>query len=214
MSDLHLGTAQFRPDETLAELEKHDGVDFILLLGDVFDSAHPKLRSEDWLVIKYLIKRAKEGVDVIVVTGNHDRTFLSYLHEFTGMPVYDEVVIATPSKKYFFVHGDEYDAMMKLPRWVDLISLLYRMLQTIDVTEQRLTRWLKRCSKTWQRVGGSVARQAARACVNRGADVAVCGHTHQYQHSGGYINIGCQTEAVGERYYLRIWPDRHEVISY
>ena len=77
-------------------------------------------------------------------------------------------------------------------------SNLEEELQKIDGERQRLSRWIKRTSKSWLRVADTVGRDALDYARSTSADVVFCGHTHIPGHTERngvrYINSGCWTD--------------------
>jgi exonuclease SbcD len=55
----------------IAGIAHREGVDLIVVAGDLFDSSTPAPESEE-IVYRSLLALAKTGADVAVIAGNHD----------------------------------------------------------------------------------------------------------------------------------------------
>ena len=104
ISDLHLGKRVHQISmiedqkyilDKIVELAAREEVDGIFIAGDVYDKVYPSAEAVA-LFDSFLVKLAKEGIKVFVISGNHDSperiAFLGQLTQKAGVylsPVYD-----------------------------------------------------------------------------------------------------------------------------
>jgi len=127
LSDIHLGTRACRADGLLAFLKSYDA-DYIFLLGDIVDfwamSRGIHWPSAHSTVVQKILKRARHGVKVFLIPGNHDEVLREHIGDFEHAIAHrvkqlalDGVIcghIHTPAIKR--IHGITY---MNCGDWVD-----------------------------------------------------------------------------------------------
>jgi UDP-2,3-diacylglucosamine pyrophosphatase LpxH len=200
MSDIHLGSEVSRSKDALKLLKSYS-FSRLVLNGDVFEDLNFKrLRKEDWKFLSYIRKLSnpKRGVEVVWVAGNHDG-IAQILTHLLGIPVFDEYRWEYDGEKYLAIHGHQFDRFLAQNVVVsEAATIFYKFFQRIDSDEQRVSRWLKRRSKTWLRVSQKIATEALTYARRTGADIVFCGHTHQIMESADngvrYFNSGCWTD--------------------
>ena len=123
LSDIHLGTRACQAGHLLDFLGEHS-CDNLFLVGDIIDFWAMQ-RSVYWsaaqnTVVQKILKRARHGVQVVFVPGNHDEI----AREHTGVSFGDirvareHVHTAADGRRYLLVHGDEFDQITKYHRWI------------------------------------------------------------------------------------------------
>lgn len=200
ISDIHLGSDVSRSRDALRLLRSYS-FRRLILNGDVFEDLNFKrLRKDDWKFLSYIRKcsNPKRGVEVVWVAGNHDG-IAEILTHLLGIKVYDEYQWETDGERYLAIHGHQFDRFLSNNVVVsELATIFYKFFQKIDTDNQRVSRWLKRRSKTWLRVSDAVASAAIDYARERRATYVFCGHTHQAmerQTEGiHYFNSGCWTD--------------------
>ena len=194
ISDVHLGTFGCRAVELLHYLKQIEPKTLILN-GDIIDiwqfskNYFPKSHMK---VIRYILKMAMNGTQVIYITGNHDEL----LRKFVGMH-FGNIVIANQfsceldGKKTLFFHGDVFDVSIQHAKWLaklggkgyDLLILINTFVNY--VSEKFGGKRISLSKKIKQGVKQAVSfinnfEQAAVAYANKEeAKVVVCGHIHQ-----------------------------------
>jgi UDP-2,3-diacylglucosamine pyrophosphatase LpxH len=202
LSDLHLGSEVCRARE-LVKLIK--GIQFrrLIILGDAFDDTRfHRLRRSHFKVLSLINKLSapKRGIEVVWVEGNHDSEFLRVVGAMLGVRVYPEYAFTVGGRRYLAIHGHQFDQYMSRHPVVSAIAgRFYTAIQRRDSRTQAVSRYLKRRSKSWLKVSDEIAEKATRHARRRGADVVLCGHTHQPLHRRSlngveYLNTGCWTD--------------------
>lgn len=196
ISDLHLGTPDCHAADLLRCLNRFQART-IFLLGDVLDLTSLRRRAcwpaEHGDVLALLCARARSGVRVVYVPGNHDTELRGLVGLLDGAIELRREALHTTAAglRLLLVHGDQFESGVACPRglaWLGAVAY--------DST-LTLTRWLNRARRLFGRrewalvaalkrrlpvVVRYVARfeaaavEAARAC---GAHGVVCGHIHE-----------------------------------
>lgn len=200
ISDIHLGSDVSRPAELLRMLKSYR-FSRLILNGDVFDDLNFKrLRKEDWRFLSYIRKLSnpKRGCEVIWVAGNHDG-FAEPLSHLLGVTVHDEYIWEMDGRRYLATHGHQFDTFLTERVIItNIASYLYLLLQRMDTEKQRVSRWIKRSSKSWLKVSEKIALDAMNYGERRSVDYVFCGHTHiamEAERTGvRYCNSGCWTD--------------------
>ena len=200
ISDIHLGSDVSRSREALKMLKSYS-FKRLILNGDVFEDLNFKrLRKDDWKLLSYIRKLSnpKRGVEVVWVAGNHDG-IAQILTHLLGIPVFDEYIWESGGETYLAIHGHQFDTFLNERVIISTLACnFYKLFQRIDGNEQRISRWMKRRSKTWLRVSEKIAREAMEYGRSKGAGYVFCGHTHlAIEQTDGiikYFNSGCWTD--------------------
>lgn len=215
VSDVHLGTAACQADALLDFLRSYRA-DTIYLVGDIVEGW--SLCRADWprshrSVLTELLARAKAGVRVVYLPGNHDE----YLRNFVGLSVGGIEVTESAvhecagGRRYLVLHGDQFDSVVRRIRWLAYAGdIAYRTLIVLN----------RRLDPLWRRVGppresfSAWAKFRVKLLVNsishsekllveavrqHGADGAICGHTHHADSRDmlgiHYVNTGDWVES-------------------
>lgn len=218
LSDVHLGSDLSRPDALLATLKKY-AFKRLILLGDVLDDVNfSRLPTSHWNLLAYLrtLCEPERDVEVVWVEGNHDRLLSRVTRNFLGLPIRKRYQWTSGGKTFLAMHGHQFDTFVaRHPYITEAACRLYLTLQRIDSHHHRLSRFVKRTSKTWLHMSDLVAEGAATYAARRGVDGIFCGHTHRpLSRIFGrimYHNTGCWTEKPASFITLTGGkPDLHE----
>jgi UDP-2,3-diacylglucosamine pyrophosphatase LpxH len=201
VSDVHLGTDLSRPAALLATLQRYT-FRRLILLGDILDDLNfSRLPRRHWDLLTYLrtLCAPERRVEVVWVAGNHDHLLSRLTHNFLGLPVRKRYEWRHEGKTYLAMHGHQFDSFIERhPLITASAGSLYCTLQRWETEHHRLSRFLKRTSKTWLQVSELIAQQAAAYAARHGADGIFCGHTHsplsRVFGEVTYHNTGCWTE--------------------
>jgi len=196
ISDVHLGTRACQADRLLEFLREHPS-DYLYLVGDIVDF-WAMSRSILWsgaqnTVVQKVLRRARQGCQVLFIPGNHDEALREYVGiAFGDIRVEAEWVHeAADGRRYWLVHGDEFDQVTRHHRWVAVLGdIAYNTLV-------RLNHWLSRLRRVLRRPGywslAGYAKQKVKRAVNfifdfessiahatrrKGLDGVICGHIH------------------------------------
>lgn len=198
ISDVHLGS---KGCDATALLDFLQGTkaDTWYLVGDIIDGWRMASSKSYWPqehtdVIRKVLSKAKNGNDVIYVTGNHDE-FLRQYTQFDltmgNLQIVDEAIHETADGRQLLVcHGDKYDTIVKYHKWVAFLG---------DVGYNFLL-WMNRYVNSFRRVFGlkywslsqvikhrvkqavsyitEFEEAVARECAIRDLDGGVFGHIH------------------------------------
>ena len=196
LSDVHLGTRACQAERLLDFLREHES-DYLYLLGDIVDFWAMK-RSVQWApshntVVQKVLRRARHGCQVIFIPGNHDEALREHAGiAFGDIRVESEWIHQTADgRRYWLVHGDEYDQVTRHHRWVALLGdVAYNALVRVNLLLSRVRRLLRRpgywslAGYAKQKVKKAVSfifdfeDAVAHAAAQRGVDRVVCGHIH------------------------------------
>ena len=127
ISDVHLGTRAAQA-ELLLDFLRHNEADTIYLVGDIVDGWRLK---SGWYwpqahndVAQKLLRKARKGVRIVYVPGNHDEFARDYVgHTFGGIEVVDRIVHETADgRKFLVIHGDQFDVVVRHARWIAFLG--------------------------------------------------------------------------------------------
>ena len=211
LSDIHLGTRACQAERLLAFLRVYDA-EYVYLLGDIIDFWSlgrgiywPSLHNT---FVQKMLKRARHEVKVVLVPGNHDEALREYVgSDFGDIRVVREAIhTAADGRRYFLMHGDEFDQITRYHRWVALLGdIAYGLLLRLN----GLLSWVRRklhLSGYWSLAGYAKRKvkgaldfvygfeeSVAHHVRQMGLDGVVCGHIHSaaIKNIGGITYINC-----------------------
>lgn len=196
LSDLHLGT----PDCHAADLLQYLGgieADNIFLVGDVLDltslrrrACWPAQHSE---VLALLCARARSGVRVVYLPGNHDAAMRDLVGLLGGaIELHREHMhLSAAGLRLLLVHGDRFEAGVSCSRalaWIGSIAYdatltltrwLNRLRRSLGRSEWALVTAVKRRLPVALRYMREFETAAIDAARQAGADGVICGHIHE-----------------------------------
>ncbi|RME18334.1 MAG: UDP-2,3-diacylglucosamine diphosphatase [Alphaproteobacteria bacterium] len=196
LSDLHLGARASRPGRVLDFLRAFEA-ETIYLVGDVLDLWHGgrvfwNARAE--AVMDELAARARAGVRVVYLAGNHD----AILREPgaarlpTGFELREAVIhAAADGRRYLVVHGDQADfRLLRSHALTRVGSRAEAALRNLDamVARRRLPRVAGQRSHAERLIAAfnslvvmadRFERKLTGLAAFAGADGVICGHSHK-----------------------------------
>jgi UDP-2,3-diacylglucosamine pyrophosphatase LpxH len=211
LSDVHLGTRACQAERLLDFLGEHS-CDNLFLVGDIIDF-WAMGRSVHWsaaqnTVVQKILKRARHGVNVVFVPGNHDEIAREHVGISIGdiQVVREHVHTAADGKRYLLVHGDEFDQITKYHRWIAVLGdRAYGYLVNLNRLLSRIRRAIG-ISGHWS-LSGYVKTKVKRAVTfifdyeeavmhharDRYVDGVICGHIHAavIREVGGLVYMNC-----------------------
>lgn len=195
LSDLHLGTYGCRAEELLDYL-RSVAPRTIILNGDIIDIwAFKKsyFPASHMKVLKRLMKLASK-VPVYYITGNHDDALRRYSPAQLGnLYLCDRLELSLGGERYWFFHGDIFDASTTHARWLaklggfgyDLLirtnNAVNRLLVLFGRPRMSFSARIKKSVKRAVSYIGDFERTAADIAIHEGFRYGVCGHIHQPQ---------------------------------
>ncbi len=235
ISDIHLGHRGSRANELLAYLAEVDARN-IFVIGDLVDFwalgrsvCWPEAHQD---VLRVLVDRARSGVRVVYVPGNHDEA----AREFAGTSICgievrrQHVHVTADGRRMLLLHGDEFDAAVRCGRWrvalgsavysiaLRINHLIYLSRRALGMREWSLTAWLKRRVVDARAYIALFEEAAAGAARRDGCDAVVCGHIHHaamreidgilYCNDGDWVE-SCTSlvETLSGRIHLVRWAE-------
>lgn len=230
LSDLHLGTYGCRAKE-LTHYLRGIKPGMVILNGDIIDIWQFKksyFPPSHMKVLKRLLKLAAK-VPVYYITGNHDEALRRYSPaELGNLRLVDRLELTVDGERYWFFHGDIFDATMGHAKWLAKLGghsydLLIRLNTVVNWTLVRFGRprmsFSKRIKNSVKRAVayiGDFEETAAEIAIREGFDHVVCGHIHQprmrrvttakgsvrYMNSGDWIEHMSALEFVNGQWSL------------
>lgn len=195
LSDIHLGTYGCRAEELLEYL-RSVSPRMVILNGDIVDIwAFKKsfFPASHMKVLKRLLKLASK-VPVYYITGNHDDALRRYSPADLGnLRLCDRLNITLAGERYWFFHGDIFDASTTHARWLaklggfgyDLLirlnNVVNRALVLMGRPRMSFSARIKKSVKRAVAYIGDFEETAANVAMHDGFQYVVCGHIHQPQ---------------------------------
>lgn len=216
ISDIHLGSEGSQADIVNSFLKYHS-CDNLFLVGDIIDGW--KLRKRIFwpqshsLVIRQIINKQRHDSKVIYLIGNHDEFLRDWLDvsidiesiEIKDMHEYN----AINGKRYLIVHGDLFDGVHKVAKWLSYLgdnaySLLIKVNHVYNKIRHMfgfgywsLSAYLKSNVKGAVNFIFDFEKTLADYCKSQGYDGVICGHIHtavikqinevEYMNSGDWV---------------------------
>jgi len=195
ISDIHLGTRGCKA-EYLLDFLKHNESDHLYLVGDIVDGW--RLR-KTWYwpqshndVVQKILRRARKGVQVYYIPGNHDEAARDYAGlQFGGVHVVEEMIHVTADGRQLLVtHGDRFDVVVKYARWLAFVgdnayvvllqvnTLFNWVRRKLGFPYWSLSAFLKHKTKTAVEFIGNYEAALGDEARRRKVDGVVCGHIH------------------------------------
>jgi UDP-2,3-diacylglucosamine pyrophosphatase LpxH len=211
LSDIHLGTRACQAERLLEFLREYES-EQLFLLGDIVDFWAMK-RGVFWstrhnTVVQKILKRARQGTDVVFIPGNHDEALREHVGISFGQIrlVREHIHTAADGKRYLLTHGDDFDQVTKYHRWA---AVLGDHAYALAVRLNALLSWIRRrlgIAGYWslagyakRKVKGAVSfifefeESVVRYVKELGVDGVICGHIHAaaIKEIGGITYINC-----------------------
>lgn len=195
ISDVHLGTRGCKA-EYLLDFLKHNESDHLYLVGDIVDGWRlrktwywPQAHND---VVQKILRRARKGVQVYYIPGNHDEAARDYAGlQFGGVQVVEEMIhVTADGRRLLVTHGDRFDVVVKYARWLAFIGdnayVVLLQANTLFNWARRklgfpywsLSAFLKHKTKTAVEFIGNYETALGDEARRRKVDGVVCGHIH------------------------------------
>ncbi|WP_448207618.1 UDP-2,3-diacylglucosamine diphosphatase [Azospirillum sp. sgz302134] len=195
ISDVHLGTRGCKA-EFLLDFLRHNESEHLYLVGDIVDGWRLK---KTWYwpqahndVVQKILRRARKGVQVHYIPGNHDEAARDYIGlQFGGVNVVDEHIHVTADGRRFLVtHGDRFDVVVKYAKWLAFVgdnayvallhanTLFNWVRRKLGFDYWSLSAFLKHKAKTAVDFIGSYETALGDEARRRRVDGIICGHIH------------------------------------
>lgn len=212
LSDIHLGTRACQAGRLLAFLREHEA-EQIYLVGDIVDfwsMQHGVTWSPDQnTFVQKILKRARHGVDVVLVPGNHDELLREHVGlSFGNIRLESETVHnGADGRRYLVLHGDVFDDATRYSRLLKALgdhgyTFMMWLQGLVCGLRQRLgfARHWSLAAYVKQHIGSAVRfiaefeSLAIEHAAERGFDGIICGHIHaaacRLDEGVRYLNCG------------------------
>lgn len=217
LSDLHLGTSSCHAESAMELLNSIDCRQ-LYLVGDILDLWVIKRRSlglpEPHLqVIKKILSLARDGTEVIYITGNHDEGFRHVLKAYpfdyglTNIKLCNRHdYVSRCGARYLVIHGDQFDKDVHCHPWLSWLG------DSIYSALLRINHWWNKArthkGHGYWSLASAVKSRSARAlnyindyeltasefAKRKGYDGIICGHIHvpadKQLNDTHYLNTG------------------------
>lgn len=194
LSDVHLGTRGCKAEFLLDFLRAHEP-ETLYLVGDIVDGWSLRRAwywpSEHEAVVQEILRKARSGVRVVYVPGNHDEALRGYVGRWAEIEIVREAVHETADgRRLLVIHGDEHDAIVRHARWLAVVGdcgyqaavaanhWLNHARRLAGKPYWSLAGYLKRNVKHALRFLDDFERDMALRARERGFDGVVAGHVH------------------------------------
>ena len=212
LSDIHLGTRACQAQRLLDFLKEYDS-EHLFLVGDIVDFWAMGQRGVYWSAamntfVQKVLKRARHGVQVSLIPGNHDELLREHVDASFGdiRVLREHVHTSADGKRYVLLHGDEFDVVTRYHKWLAVLGdHTYAFLVRANVALS----WVRRTlgvSGYWSLAG--YAKRKVKSAVSfiydfeenvvrdvksRGYDGVICGHIHAatIRQIDGVVYINC-----------------------
>jgi UDP-2,3-diacylglucosamine pyrophosphatase LpxH len=195
VSDMHLGTRGCQA-ALILDFLRHNDADTIYLVGDIIDGWRfrktrywPQAHND---VIQKLLRKVRQGARMIFVPGNHDEFARDFIGQsFGGIEIVRNFVhVAADRKRYFVLHGDEFDVVVRNSKWLAhfgdwaydtalFINTHFNVVRRfLGFGYWSFSAWAKQKCKNAVNFIGSFEHELAAEAKRQGADGVICGHIH------------------------------------
>jgi UDP-2,3-diacylglucosamine pyrophosphatase LpxH len=211
VSDVHLGTRNCQAERLLEFLRGYESA-YLYLVGDIVDFWAMK-RGIHWsaaqnTVVQKILERARHGVRVTYVPGNHDESLREHLGSVFGGIRLERAPVhhAHDGRRLLLEHGDDFDQVTRYHRWVGALgdhgyALLMSLNASLSAARRRLglaghwslSSYVKANLDSARAYIAEYEQAVARHAAQHGFDGVVCGHIHApaYKTLEGIAYLNC-----------------------
>lgn len=196
ISDVHLGFRGCRADHLLNFLQSVD-CEYLYLVGDIIDIWEMRKRiywpQSHNNVVRTILGKAKHGVNVIYVPGNHDELLRDF-HDMTfgNVQILEEAIHTNADGRRLLVtHGDKFDSVVRCSRAMAMLGtrlydwllranyIVHGVRRKLDLPYWSLAGFLKHKVKNAVQFISNFEAAVAYETARLGVDGVVCGHIHR-----------------------------------
>lgn len=196
ISDVHLGFRGCRADHLLNFLHSVD-CEYLYLVGDIIDIWEMRKRifwpQSHNNVVRTILGKAKHGVNVIYVPGNHDELLRDF-HDMTfgNVQILEEAIHTNADGRRLLVtHGDKFDSVVRCSRAMAILGtrlydyllranyVVHGIRRRFNLPYWSLAGFLKHKVKNAVQFISNFEAAVAYETARLGVDGVVCGHIHR-----------------------------------
>jgi UDP-2,3-diacylglucosamine pyrophosphatase LpxH len=215
ISDIHLGTRTSNAPAVLRFLREYD-CDKLYVVGDLIDIWQLR-RGRYWPqqhndVIQKILRKARKGVPVIYIPGNHDEFVSTFAGAYGNISIQKHAVHKTADgRKLLVIHGHELDTVVQNVKWLAYVGdagyqFLLSLNPAINFFRRRfglgywsLSAYAKKRVKDAVSFIGKFEEAIVKYAQKFQVDAVLCGHIHSaaIRAFGGvtYYNCGDWVES-------------------
>lgn len=219
ISDIHLGTRDCQAT-ALVDFLKHNRAHKLYLVGDILDAWKIKQNKWAWKkdhtdVVVNILRHAKQGTEVIYITGNHDEFIRPFIEGTLGFGLVKMMNhtehLGADGKRYLVIHGDMFDGIADIAPYIatlgdkayDFLLLVNGYFnwfrRKLGFGYWSLSKYLKIKVKDAVNFICKFESNLSEYAKKRGFDGVICGHIHhaEIKHINGikYMNDGDWVES-------------------
>jgi UDP-2,3-diacylglucosamine pyrophosphatase LpxH len=196
LSDIHLGSRGCQADALLDFLKQTES-EQLFLVGDIIDLWALK-RKSFWptthnTVIQKILKKARQGTNVIYIPGNHDEPLREYIGMHFGQieMCLDYTYTLKSGHEIYCLHGDKYDVITRYHKWIAVLGDVgYTILLRINGIQNKirkllgmkhwsLSAFIKHHVKEAVSFISDYEENVVHEAKKLGVDGVLCGHIHK-----------------------------------
>lgn len=210
VSDVHLGIKASRPESLLHTLQSWR-FERLILLGDILhDHNVRRFCEKSWELLAFIAALSHDRrKEVIWLYGNHDRHLAPLIAKLTGIQARESFQWSADNQRFIATHGDRFDHFLwrneKFARWV---THFYTSCQNIFSSDGHWPTKLAKLHVGLSGLSDKIADGAAEFADRLGADVIVCGHTHEPLHRTYPRVTGAEGERLVRYYNTGSWVQK------
>jgi UDP-2,3-diacylglucosamine pyrophosphatase LpxH len=194
ISDVHLGTRTSNAAALLQFLRDYE-CEQLYVVGDLIDIWQLR-RNRYWPqqhndVIQKILRKARKGVPVIFIPGNHDEFLNSFGGSYGNISIQEHAIhILADGRRMLVIHGHELDTVVQNTKWLAYLGdvgyqFLLSLNPAINFCRRRfglgywsLSAYAKKRVKDAVNFIGEFEKAIVRYAEKFSVDAVLCGHIH------------------------------------
>ena len=215
ISDVHLGKRTSNADALLQFLRDYE-CEKLYVVGDLIDIWSLR-RGHFWPqahndVIQKILRKARKGVPVIYIPGNHDEFVSTFAGSYGNISIQERAIhVTADGRRVLIIHGHELDTVVQNAKWLAYLGdlgyeFLLSLNPAINFFRRRfglgywsLSAYAKKRVKDAVNFIGEFEKAIVRYAEKFRVDAVLCGHIHNaaiHQLTGAtYYNCGDWVES-------------------
>ena len=215
ISDVHLGKRTSNVEALLNFLRDYE-CEKLYVVGDLIDiwslrrgGCWPQTHND---VIQKILRKARKGVPVIYIPGNHDEFVSTFAGAYGNISIQDRAIhVTADGRRILIIHGHELDTVVQNAKWLACLGdvgyeFLLSLNPAINFFRRRfglgywsLSAYAKKRVKDAVNFIGEFEKAIVHYAERFQVDAVLCGHIHNaaiHQLTGAtYYNCGDWVES-------------------
>ena len=194
ISDVHLGTRTSNAEALLRFLRDYE-CEILYVVGDLIDIWQLR-RGRYWPqthndVIQKILRKARKGVPVIYIPGNHDEFVSTFGGSYGNISIESHALhVTADGRRLLVIHGHELDTVVQNAKWLAYLGdvgyqFLLSLNPAINFIRRRfglgywsLSAYAKKRVKDAVNFIGEFEKAIVRYAEDFRVDAVLCGHIH------------------------------------